>query len=728
MMSAATNIPNVDVSMAARQYVSAGWVLVPIAKGSKGPRHTGWNTRPLCIDDEKRAGKIRGGVGLAHLFSNTCCIDLDDLARCRDWLFDEHCINLDELLDAPEAVQIRSGRENRGKLLYRLPEGVDSLVTVKVKDVGLELRCGTRDGKTVQDVLPPTIHPDTLLPYQWGGAGDWHNPPVLPDAVLEIWRVLESSVDPARAGAGVADGDPEADPVVGHLEANGWVRAKLRDGTRHIRCPFEQEHESFKQTGKQGSVGDCSYFPALTGGYAQGHFHCLHTTCDGRSDEDFLDGVGFDRHAAVAEKFDVVVDTSAATPDAVVAARRALERNKAGKALATIRNLAIVLTPEACGWRIGRDTFKDAIMWAPLGTEQWREFTDDDYTEIRLHLEREYRFQSIGREVIRDVVSHAARAHQFDSAQLWLDSLKWDGVPRVEAFFSSYFGAEQTQYHQAAAVYLWTALAGRVLDPGCKCDMVPILVGPQGAGKSTAVMAMVPAPEHYVEIDFAAKEDDLARKMRGALVAEFAELKGLRGREIEHVKAFITRQYENWTPKFKEFNQSYPRRCVFIGTTNQDEFLADETGNRRFLPVSVGRVDVEALRKDAGQLWAEAAALWAIDGVCWKDAETLGRNTHHKHMVTDPWEDAIEKWIGEEVEFGAEIRKEVGFRISDLLFGALSINARDQNRGVEMRAAAILRKLGLVKKDKKQGGRSVKCWMSLPVATGSLLGSNHDHQ
>ena len=106
------NMANVDVAMAARQYVNAGWSLVPIAKGSKGPRHMGWNLPAQCIDDDKRANKICGGIGLAHLYSGTCCIDLDNLEQSRWWLFDEHSIDIDALLNAPDAVQIGSGRAN----------------------------------------------------------------------------------------------------------------------------------------------------------------------------------------------------------------------------------------------------------------------------------------------------------------------------------------------------------------------------------------------------------------------------------------------------------------------------------------------------------------------------------------------------------------------------------------------------------------------------------------
>ena len=141
-------------------------------------------------------------------------------------------------------------------------------------------------------------------------------------------------------------------------------------------------------------------------------------------------------------------------------------------------------------------------------------------------------------------------------------------------------------------------VGGRVLEPGIKADMVPILVGPQGCGKSSGVEALSPDPAFFTEISFAEKDDDLARKMRGRLVAEIGELRGLNTKELESIKAFVTRTHENWIPKYREFATQFPRRPVFVGTTNEDEFLADKTGNRRWLPVEVSKVDVKAIKRD----------------------------------------------------------------------------------------------------------------------------------
>lgn len=195
------NLPTVSGPIeAARDYVANGWALVPIAKGTKGPKTAGWNRQENCVTSADQCVRIKGNVGLAHLYSRTCVLDFDDLGKARVWL-SARGVDLDEIWAADEAVRISSGRPNRGKLLFRLPPGVDSLPSYNLQEDGIELRCATAGGLTVQDVLPPSVHPDTGQPYTWEYAddlvGDWRHPPVLPAAVLKAWQSL--SAVPAAA-------------------------------------------------------------------------------------------------------------------------------------------------------------------------------------------------------------------------------------------------------------------------------------------------------------------------------------------------------------------------------------------------------------------------------------------------------------------------------------------------------------------------------------------------
>lgn len=176
--------------MSAADYITeAGWALCKIPRGRKGGGSDDWQTEANAIRDPDAFKGWTGNVGLLHAWSRTAALDVDSYTLARPWL-EVRGVDLDALLAADDAVQVRSGRPNRAKLLYRLPDGVELLETKKLESAGLELRCASSGGLTVQDVLPPSIHPDTGKPYEWGGAGDWRDLPELPPALLAAWRAL----------------------------------------------------------------------------------------------------------------------------------------------------------------------------------------------------------------------------------------------------------------------------------------------------------------------------------------------------------------------------------------------------------------------------------------------------------------------------------------------------------------------------------------------------------
>ncbi len=409
-------------------------------------------------------------------------------------------------------------------------------------------------------------------------------------------------------------------------------------------------------------------------------------------------------------------DEFEALPPTKVKPLPAFERTKEGEIKATLDNVVKAIDrPDFCGWQVRRDRFREEIMLAPDGTDDWRTLEDDDYTQLRLGIERRG-FKSVSQEMMRQVVSWIAREYQFDSAIHWIDRLSWDGTPRIERFLADYFSVEQTVYHRAVSLYWWTAHAGRILDPGAKADMAPILIGSQGAGKSSALEAMVPDPDHFFDLDLDAKGDDVARMIRGRLLGEMGELKGMHSREIEHVKAFLSKRFEKWTPKYKELTTTFPRRCVFVGTTNQVEFLADETGERRFLPVEVGPANVEAIKRDREQLWAEAREWFKRDGILWQEAERLGREVHERHKVVDPWHAPIVEWLDgdadefEDLDAAPTPRWDSVFTTAEVLRGALEIDPKHAANKDDKRIAAILRGLGFEKGPRRVGGKVQKAW------------------
>lgn len=256
-------------------YIDAGLALVPIPYGLKKPVTDNWQLSENAVytlDDA--AERLSGNIGLAHAYSNppTCAIDFDDLTKARPWLA-ERGIDVDALLADPEAVRIDSGREGRAKLLYRLPE---PLATLQPAKSGLELRCAAANGNTVQDVLPPSIHPDTGMPYVL--LGDPARIPPIPDALLALWRRLEGAKPRGKRLELVKS----EDQILRTLSDLGMVRSDQGGGAYWIECPFADQHTNF--TGD----GETIYYLPNTMGFAQAHFHCFHAHCAERKDHEFM--------------------------------------------------------------------------------------------------------------------------------------------------------------------------------------------------------------------------------------------------------------------------------------------------------------------------------------------------------------------------------------------------------------------------------------------------------
>lgn len=397
-----------------------------------------------------------------------------------------------------------------------------------------------------------------------------------------------------------------------------------------------------------------------------------------------------------------------------------LTRDKNGFVEAVVSNYDYVLrSRSACRAVLGFDQFKDSML-IDEGAG-WREFVDDDYTKLRLHLERGLSFKPVSAPDFKAVARMVAKEQSFDSAQVWLDSLEWDGVPRVERYLIDHMKCDDSDYVRAVSLYMWSAMAGRVMVPGVKADMMPVFVGPQGAGKTMSVAAIAPIETAFVEITLQDKDEELARKMRGSLVVEVGELRGLHTKELESIKAFISRQEEVWTPKYMEYTTRYKRRCIFIGTTNTREFLADPTGNRRFLPVTVGpahSIDIDAIKANRDQLWAEAAALFTANGVMWQGAVQLSAPEHEKHMMIDDWEEPIKEWLGKPMFDGMTTPAEKEYLIAaEVAESALGIKVSQFDPYAQKRLGTVMGKLGYEKVRKRVGESQTRCF----VKKGTVL-------
>ena len=613
-------------------------------------------------------------------------------------------------------------RANSGKLLLAFDMPGDFSKRI--------IRCGGASAieflATGQQFIAHGTHPSGAR-YQWDGLdvcevlGGF--PEVAPAEFEALWAGLaevygvEGSVAlrPGQAPTTKRVRGDINDPVVDYLEEQGLVLDYEPSGLVHVTCPWKHEHTS------DSGPSETSWLPAGVGGIASGNFKCLHGHCAHRGADEFMAAIGY-----TDTEFEVV--SIARSPDRQAGDRQAIDepepvfsRDKAGRIESTATNAQRALRrPDIPGYRLGYDEFMGRRVIAAHGETEWRPFKDSDYFEIRVQLER-VGFLKPGQDLVREAVRCVAEHEAFDSAVLWAQGLRWDGVPRVERFFERYLGVADTEYHRAVGVYLWTALAGRCLDPGCKVDMVPVLIGEQGSGKTSMVEALAPTDEAFLEINLDQRnEDQMARTLRGKLVGELAELRGLAGREAEDIKAWISRRHEEIRALYAEFHTKYPRRLVMIGTGNNPEFLSDETGERRWLPLRVGQTDLDALRADRDQLWAEGVAMWRQAGVQWREAQTLAVEHHAAFKVRDPWEEAIGRWL-DEVDLEDVANGARRFTAHEVMANALKIADSAQKKSDEMRVAKVLRALGFRKEVRWESGKNRKVWERAVSSTVELV-------
>lgn len=557
--------------------------------------------------------------------------------------------------------------------------------------------------------------------YEWAGGLPDEFPVVTPEKFEAVFAALvdEFAIGEVSVAGQNVNVDRSVriegvtDPVVDILRDRGMIKSTERDGRLNVVCPWQHEHTD----GLAGAESSTQYMPAGVGRHDPG-FECLHAHCMGRNVGDFYNAIGYEVN--VADDFEAIAPEVDQTGATIPAPRPlpAFDRDQNGFIKATLANInAAVRRDDFTGARVAYDEFRDEIMISEDGGINWRPFIDADYVRLRHTLERRG-FKPVSADKIKDVVIMIADEVKFDSAKLWASRLQWDGVNRIDKFFAHYFNAADDDYSTALSRYLWSALAGRLLEPGIKVDMVPILVGDQGIGKSTAIAAMVPSEDLFTEITFHDKDEDNARKLRGKLIAEIGELRGLHTKEIESIKAFITRIYEHFVPKYREFAVQFPRRNVFVGTTNRDEFLADPTGNRRFCPINVGKVLINELIRDREQIWAEAINLFTVEGIMWHEAESLAKDQHDKFKLVDEWESIILKWIND--DFPGIAPGEKGYvTTNEILIDCLKIPSERVNRANQTRVGDIMKNLGFAKKRFSEG--EVRVWGYLTSDTLDTL-------
>ncbi|WP_372838283.1 VapE domain-containing protein [Phaeovulum sp.] len=318
--------------------------------------------------------------------------------------------------------------------------------------------------------------------------------------------------------------------------------------------------------------------------------------------------------------------------------------------------------------------------------------------------------RTVGKELVADAALTVARHLQYHPIRDQLRSLHHDGRERLDSWLVRHAGAADTPYSRAVGRKFLIQMVARVMEPGCKADHTLVLSGPQGQNKSTACRILAGA-EYFSDTlpSITGDKTDAIRHLQGKWLVELAELAPSRKSEAEDLKAFLSGAIDRVRLPYARFDESFPRQCVFVGTTNDDQFLRDATGGRRFWPVAVGQViDVEALASERDQLFAEAVAAYDAGEPWWLDRDfeaEHARPVQEAARESDSWADDVAEWLDKpEDDFDGPGEVKTVVTLSGVM-SALGLTSGQQTRANQKRVADILRTLGWAKIHTEHGKR-----------------------
>jgi predicted P-loop ATPase len=315
-----------------------------------------------------------------------------------------------------------------------------------------------------------------------------------------------------------------------------------------------------------------------------------------------------------------------------------------------------------------------------------------------------------------------------DLLQMWLNGLPgWDGTPRLRTWLHDIAGMSLNPYTEEVSQVLITSMVARAMQPGCHYRFVVILEGAQELGKSTLVRELA-SPEWYVELSIGLETKEAHMMLQGAWVAELSELDSLSRTEETRLKAFITMREDSYVPKYSNFRQRTERRCIFVGTTNDDTYIKDQTGGTRYLPLLLPYpIDLPLFRALRTQLFAEAMHYyhdhpedyWQLS----PEAMEIAKVEREERRVGQVYEGPIEEWLEDtrwrksyydsEQRLVTFTRDETSWQeIASCYFAAEPERWKDKS--LQMQVTASLKALGWQQRTVKKGGRTVKIWRKTP--------------
>lgn len=521
-------------------------------------------------------------------------------------------------------------------------------------------------GQGKQVVLPPSVHPDSLKPYRWE----------VPLNSYESIPLLAEGFAPKKVRlASKGSNEIKFKPVdLLSTPINDKYFDLITSGKGFNEYPSRSE-ALFASLNALVNAGldDAQIFTVLTD---RSYFMSEKPLEAGRGDVDTaarwlqsqIAKIRDERSAQAAFEGTAIVDDldeiflsdeeAAAQAEDLVPWINHLKVTSQGLYKNTAYNLYLILKNGAHEPIWAYDEFKNSLVYS--GKAPWnassdigREIRDSDDVDVKMWLSKEWGIEA-STQAISEVTMKLALENSFHPVRRYLRGLKWDGKPRIDNWLFNYMSATcelgQEEYVQAVGRKVLCAAVARVLDPGVKFDYMLILEGKQGVGKSSAVGIL--AGEWFADSLGDIESKDVVDVMRGKWIVEVGELASMDKATTNSMKLFVSRTTDTVRKAYDRRAADYPRQCIFIGTTNDQQYLKDESGARRFWPVSVGKVNFAKLEEDRDQLWAEALVRYEDDFeplyIDKQEIRSVAEDVAGARYVEDSLENDVVKVLGSE--------------------------------------------------------------------------------
>lgn len=605
--------------------------------------------------------------------------------------------------------------------IYRWPNNVDN-VRSAVLGHGIELKA---EGGYI--IVAPSNHLSGKR-YGWdaGAHPNDEDPSDTPNWIIKLAGDRKRG-EKYEIGGAVTDGFLGA-----CFDLLGWLGRSLGPDKAAARCPNEAQHTHTNRFDSSTVV----FAPRK--GARVGWFHCSHAHCAALDLKAVLAEIPDDIKRKAREQlsldpaYDPEQDRQRETeltpaPNNDVTWQRHLRFNDQGRLTRDAGNASLLLANlDAWAGCLEYDEFADRFRWVrPVptmdglaGPRPGDDLTDFHVTYVH-HWLAKYRGVSFAKQSIQDALESAAHANPVHPVRAYLAALQWDGVPRATRWLERYLGAPSDDYVAAMGRWWLISAVARVMVPGCQADHLLVLESAQGAGKSTA--ARILGGDWFLASLPDITNKDAASVLQGHWIAEIGELDAFRGAAATRIKNWISCRVDSYRPAYGRFTVRRERQCVFLGTTNESQYLTDTTGARRFWPATVTRLDRSGLTRDRDQIWAEAAHYY-FAGETWHPQEEWVpalSEAQDERYTGDEWEQRIRDWISS--------GEREGFSIGEVLAGPLGLEVGKWDRASQTRAGHCLARLGYVSRRVSRDSGRVRAYFpsnqksaGVPALTGGI--------